>query len=529
MKDNCLTSLPGGARIAAFARAFVCGAAFVSGVLSMAATSGAPLRVSREEGPSASAPNLVFILADDLGWSDTTLNGTTRFYETPQLERLARRGLRFTQAYAAAPICSPTRASILTGLYPARLGLTSPACHLPTAVTQKPGLQKKGPATMKVLPAAPVTRLRTDLPSLGRSLKEAGYATGHFGKWHLGPEPYSPLEHGFDVDVPHWPGPSHPRSYQAPWLFPPELKFDGAPGQPIEERMAEEAVAFIRRNRDKRFFLNYWAFSVHGPYGGREDYEARFKARAEPGAEQRNALYAAMVKSLDDAVGRLMDTLDELGLSERTVVVFFSDNGGVHWSNMGKTGKTGAPAKGRDAAYAGVPVTTNAPLRGGKATIYEGGTREPLVIAWPGVTKPGSVTSALFSSVDFLPTFADGMGFAVPAVDGVSQWRVLQGGEAVRTSVFCHYPHGAGERPGNQPSAYVREGPWKLIRFFGDSPDGGARHELYHLEKDIGEGVDLAAREPARVRTLASRLDAWLQSTEAVIPVRNPDYAASAR
>ena len=204
-------------------------------------------------------PNIVFILADDLGWSDTTIFSTTKFYQTPNIQRLAQCGMLFRNAYSASPLCSPTRASILTGLAPARIGITEPDCHLAEVVLEK-GLAKGGP-NQRVLVAAGITRLKTDYRTLPEALREAGYATGHFGKWHLGAEPYSPLQHGFDVDVPHTPGPGPGggNGYFAPWQF---WKGEGKPGDHIEERMADEAAKFLHANKDRPFFLNYWAFSA---------------------------------------------------------------------------------------------------------------------------------------------------------------------------------------------------------------------------------------------------------------------------
>ncbi len=470
--------------------------------------------------------NIVFILADDLGWRDTSLYGS-KFYETPNLERLAKRGMMFMNAYAASPLCSPTRASILTGLYPARIGITVPVCHLPVEHLQAT-LKKTATPNYKALEVASATRLSTNYFTLAEALKKAGYATGHFGKWHLGPEPYSPLQQGFDVDVPHYSGPGPAGSYVAPWKYPAELKFTGEPGEHIEDRMAREAIQFIRANNDRPFYLNYWAFSVHSPWDAKPELIEKYRKKAEAAgtnSPQRNPVCGAMVQSLDECVGKLMDTLDELRLAERTIVIFFSDNGGVHWPGMQRSGST------KYSAYEDLPITSNAPLRGGKATLYEGGTREPCLVVWPGKVKPGAKNEAFLSSVDFYPTILEmlrlkpqpGQNF-----DGVSQLPALLGRSKPRDMLFCHFPHYTGQpRATNSlanPASWVRRGDWKLIRFFCDNEDQTDRFELYNLKDDLGETRNLAATMPDKVKEMNSLIDIFLQDTKALIPKPNPNY-----
>lgn len=460
------------------------------------------------------APNVVFILADDLGWSDTTLYGTTHFYETPNIQRLARRGMLFTQAYAAAPICSPTRASIMTGLHPARLGITVPVCHVENVVLEATLPKGAGPE-WKVLQPASVTRLKTDYDTLAKALRTAGYATGHFGKWHLGREPYDPLHQGFDVDVPHWWGPG-PAGYIAPWKFPPQLHFTGQPGEHIEDRMAQEAIHFIRQNKHRPFFLNYWAFSVHSPYQAKPRLIEKYVAKADPHDGQHNPLYAAMVQSLDENVGRLMDTLDSLGLADHTIIVFFSDNGGVHFKGFDN----------EENVY-DAPLTSNAPLRGGKGTIYEGGTREPCLVVWPGQVRPGSKSEAVIQSVDFYPTILEMLGLK-PRVgqlqDGLSIVPALrESGSLGREAIFCFFPH-VTPITGGLPAAYVRQGDWKLIRVFHDGPNMAHRYELYNLKDDVGETTNLAEKMPDKVRQLDILLEDFLVRTHAVVPRPNPNY-----
>ena len=457
-------------------------------------------------------PNIVFILADDLGWKDTSLYGS-KFCETPNLEKLAKRGMMFTQAYAANPLCSPTRASIMTGMYPARVGITQPHCHLP-AVHLQAALAWKSLPYERARQVSSATRLNTEYYTLAEALHDAGYATGHFGKWHLGQEPYSPLQQGFDVDVPHSPGPGPAGSYVAPWHFSPELNFTGQPGEHIEDRMAAEAIKFIRANKDKPFFVNYWAFSVHAPFDGKADLIKKYAAKADPNDPQRCPVYGAMVQSLDENVGRLIGVLDELKLTDNTIIVFFSDNGGNMYDRVD-----------------GIPPTTNAPLRGGKATIYEGGTREPCVVVWPGKVKPGSRSDALFSSIDWYPTILSMTGVTPQQAvkfDGVSQTPALLGTGAPRDTAFCCFPHYT-PATGAVPSVWVRRGDWKLIRFFCDSPDQTDRFELYNLQEDLGESKNLAAEHPDNVKEFDALISQHLKDINAVIPVKNPGYDPAAK
>jgi arylsulfatase A-like enzyme len=463
-------------------------------------------------------PNIVFILADDLGGSDLGCYGST-FHATPHLDALAKRGMLFTQAYSASPLCSPTRSSILTGMAPARTGITAPACHVPQVILEKTLM--KGGAQTRVLGAESVTRMRTEYVTLAELLKQAGYRTGHFGKWHLGPAPYSPLEQGFDVDLPHTPGPGPGggNGYFAPWAF---WKDEGKPGDHIEDRMAEEAVKFMRENKDRPFFLNYWAFSVHSPWMAKADYITEAAKNADPKAGQRNPMYAAMIRSLDEAVGRLTKTLDELKLTEKTLVVFTSDNGA--WHNVPKE------AMGKNSNYSDVPVTSNAPFRSGKASNYEGGTRVPLFIAWPGHVQPGSRSAEVVQSVDFFPTLLELCELQPPAgqvLDGVSIVPAMKGGKVEREAIFCHFPHGGrSDIEGFLPGTWVRRGDWKLIRFFAAAEDGSDRLELYNLVEDVSETKNLAPQKPELVSELNRLISDYLKKTEAVVPKLNPAYKA---
>ena len=456
-------------------------------------------------------PNIIFILADDLGWSDTTLYGTTKYYQTPNLERLAQRGMLFTRAYSSSPLCSPTRASILSGQHPARVGITAPVCHLP-AVVMEAFVKKAAPPTAKRLECESATRFDTRHFTLAEALKQAGYATGHFGKWHLGPEPYSPLEHGFDVDVPHWPGPGPAGSFVAPWRFP-AFK-ERTPGEHIEDRMGDEAVAFMEKHKDRPFFLNYWQFSVHAPFDAKKSLIEKHRARVNPTDPQRSPTYAAMVESLDDNIGKMLDAVDRLGIADRTAIVFFSDNGGNMYNTVDDT-----------------TPTSNAPLRGGKATVYEGGVRVPCIVSWPQVTKPGGRNDTIIQSMDFYPTFLELLGLKPQedqVFDGVSIAGVLRGEALAQRAIFTYFPHNPKVPDFLPPAATVHAGDWKLIRLFHEGDKGAHAWQLYNLKDDIGEQHDLAAQQPERVRELDALIEKFLRDTKAVVPKPNPAYSATA-
>jgi arylsulfatase A-like enzyme len=487
---------------------------FIIGLSAVLALGG-----SASAAADAARPNIVFFLADDLGWRDTTPYGST-FHETPNLERLARRGMRFTQAYAANPLCSPTRSSIMTGLFPARTGIMTPSCHL-EEVRLEASLEATTPPGRKVISVESATRLKREYVTLAETLKAAGYSTGHFGKWHLGREPFDPLHQGFDVDVPHTFGPGPAGTYIAPWKFPPAIHFQGEPGENVEARMAREAVDFIRANKDRPFFLNYWAFSVHSPWQGMPDLVAKYaaKAKADPKNPQRNPIMGAMVEMMDRSVGRLLDALDELKLTENTIFVFTSDNGG--FSYLGQ---------GLDTDKYPVPMTSNTPLRGGKSQIYEGGVREPLIVAWPGRIAAGTTSNTIVQSTDYYPTFLELLGLK-PAqgqrFDGISIAPALvQSGPLPPRNLFCLFTRYAQEQ--TPPGASVRQGDYKLIRFFHDGPNFAHRYELYNLKDDLGETTNLADTMPERVRALDGLIEGFLTDTRAVRPRPNPAYTPSA-
>jgi arylsulfatase A-like enzyme len=478
-------------------------------ILALTLLSAFGIQAVAAEAAAKPRPNVVFILADDLGWADTTLFGHTKFYRTPNVERLAQRGMTFTRAYSASPLCSPTRAAILTGLSPARVGITAPECHLPKVVLQATPGKNADPGKKATLPAS-VTRLKTEYRTLAETLKDAGYATGHFGKWHLGATPYSPLEQGFEVDVPHWPGPGPAGSFVAPWKFKDFDADPDAPDQHIEDRMAKEAVAFMEKHRDEPFFLNYWMFSVHAPFNAKKTLIEKYRSRTNPSDPQRCPTYAAMVESMDDAVGTLLDALDRLKIADNTIVIFTSDNGGNMYNEVD-----------------GTTPTSNTPLRGGKATMFEGGTRVPCVINWPGITRAGSRTEAMIQSEDFYPTLLDGLKLAAAKdqrFDGMSFLPALRGEAFATRPLFQYFPHNPPVPEWLPPAVSVHRGDWKLIRLFHQGENGAHRYLLYNLQADLGERNNLASRETNRVAELDAEITTFLADTKAVTPMPNPNF-----
>ncbi len=464
-------------------------------------------------------PNIVFIMADDLGWRDLSCFGST-FHQTPHVDELATLGVKFTQAYAANPLCSPTRSSVLTGLWPARTGITAPVCHLPEVILEKGVQPAGGNARMRV--AKSVTRLKTDYVTLPEILRQAGYRTAHFGKWHLGPEPYSALEQGFEVDFPHWPGPGPAGSYVAPWKFPPTMDVKSVPGEHIEDRVSEQIVKYIGEHKDEPFFINYWQFSVHAPYDAKPEVVEHYRPLADDHNPQHNPLYAAMVHSLDEGVGRVVAAIRQHGLLEKTIFVYFSDNGGVNWQALKPKDKSAAPPLA--APFAEIPPTSNSPLRAGKASVYEGGVREPCIVVWPGVVQPGTTNDTIIQSIDWLPTLLEMAHVPLPPAvqpDGVSIVPALKGlTDTVHDAIYCHFPHSVPAN--NQPAAVtVRCGDWKLHRIFAGNDDGSDQLELYNLHDDLGETTNVVAQHAELATELNAKISQFLAETEAVIPLLN--------
>jgi arylsulfatase A-like enzyme len=438
---------------------------------------------------AAEKPNVVLILADDLGWADLGCYGS-KYHKTPNLDRFAASGLRFTEAYAACPVCSPTRASLLTGRYPQRYNLTDWLPGRP----DRPDQKLLRPKINQQLPLEEVT--------LAEALKSAGYATAHVGKWHLGGKDFEPEKQGFDLNI----AGDHTgtaRSYFAPFkskdgTFMPGL--EKAPdGEYLTDRLTAEAEKFIDASRDKPFFLYLAHYAPHTPLKAKPDLVAKYK----PGkhGEQGNPAYAAMLESLDEGVGRVLKKLDDLKLTERTIVVFASDNGGL------------ATLEGMTMA-----ATFNGPLREGKGYLYEGGIRVPLMVRWPGVTKAGATSAVPVCSIDLFPTALEACGVTSAAKpDGVSLVPLLKGGGLKREALYWHYPHYANQ--GSRPGGAVRAGAYKLIEFYEDG-----RRELYDVTKDVSESHNLIADKPEVAKELAAKLDAWRKEVGAKMMTPNPDY-----
>ncbi|MEX2141058.1 MAG: sulfatase [Pirellulales bacterium] len=433
------------------------------------------------------SPNIVLILIDDMGWRDLGCTGSD-FYQTPHIDELARGGMKFTQAYAAAPICSPTRASILTGQHPARLGMTDwlPGRRdLPSQKLLRPQLNSH-------LPESSIT--------LAEALRERGYATAHVGKWHLGGAEHGPEKNGFDVNIGGTQAGSPPGGYFN--FNTPTLKL--GPDEYLTDRLADEALRFIDENRRGPFFLYLAHYAVHIPLQPKPEVAERYRERIKPDAVHTNAVYAAMVESVDDSVGRITKKLAELGLTENTIVVFTSDNGGL-------SVKEGAHT----------PATSNAPLRAGKGHLYEGGLRVPLIVRWPAVVKVGNLCETPVVSMDLYATCLAASGAVGNDVsDGQNLMPLFkqQDGFPLRP-LNWHYPHYSNQ--GGKPSGAIRDGDWKLIEFFEDG-----RTELYNLKSDPSEKTDLSRQEVTTAEALAARLTAWRQQVGAKLPTPNPDYSA---
>ena len=445
-------------------------------------------------------PNIVFILADDMGWADLPVYGNL-FNEAPNLTEMANNGIRFTNAYAACPVCSPTRASIMSGQYPARVGITD-------FIT---GHWR--PYEEVIVPKNRTQYLPLEIYTLGEAMKDAGYATGYFGKWHLGGRDYYPKEQGFDVS----------NVYQGGGFFDyadrMEVPIDHSPGKVLSEALTDLGLDFIDRHRESPFFLYLAHYDVHVQLDADSLLIQKYLQKDKVEGYPCNAVYAAMVEHVDNSVGRILGKLDELGLTENTLVVYFSDNGGL----VSRFDRIPLLANSKQYIYEGDTLlyvaSSNHPLRAEKGTIYEGGIREPMIVQWPGKIAGGQVSDAIVTSVDFFPTFAGLAGLDLPSVqvfDGESFLPVLAGEEHdPDRAIFWHYPvyhH-------DSPASVVRKGDWKLIHYLHNDETF-----LYNLTDDIGESTDLSRQYPEKTDELHRLLMDWRREVKAELPVPNPDF-----
>ncbi|HOX02835.1 MAG TPA: sulfatase [Candidatus Paceibacterota bacterium] len=455
-------------------------------------------------GPTAPAlleaarpPNIVFVLADDLGWTDVACYGS-RYYETPHIDRLAAQGMRFTSGYTCGPNCQPTRAALMSGQYGPRTGVYTVG-----------GIERFNWQSRPLRPVDNVTKLPPETVTVAEALRQAGYATALFGKWHLGDDPeHHPLQQGFDEAV---------VSMGQHFDFKTNPQAEVAPGTYLADFLTQKAEGFIRRHQDGPFFLCLHHFAVHSPHQAKEPLIGKFRPKPASGGHH-SPVYAAMIASVDESVGRMMALLDELGLSPRTLLVFTSDNGGV--GGYEREGVQGGS------------ITDNAPLRSGKGSLYEGGIRVPYLFRWPGAIAPGKTCEAPINSVDLYPTLLELAGAKPPAghrLDGISYLGLLTGSlppASPRPDLFWHFPGylGAGANTWRTtPVGAIRSGDWKLMEFFEDG-----RLELYRLSADLGERRNLAGEQPDRARDLHARMTAWRKAIQAPMPTPNDSPASAA-
>ncbi len=455
-----------------------------------------------------SKPNVLFILADDLGYNDLSCMGS-KFYETPNVDKIANQGMIFTQGYAACQVCSPSRASIMTGTFPARHGITD-------WIGARTGQEwRKAKRFNQLLPPDYVSNLPHQATTLPEAMKLAGYKTFFAGKWHLGSEGSWPTDHGFDINKGGWDKGSPIGGFFSPWTNPNlENQEDG---ENLSMRLAKETVEFLKENKDTSFFAFLSFYAVHAPIQTTREKWSKYCQKAEnlgiaqtgfkmghflPIRQvQDNPVYAGLVETMDDAIGIVLTALEDLALKDNTIIIFTSDNGGV--------------------AAGDAFATSNLPLRAGKGYQFEGGIREPYFVRVPWL-KGGQKSSVPVTGTDFYPTILELVG-ADPKpgehLDGVSLVPLLKGDSIRARPLFWHYPHYGNQ--GGEPSSIIREGDWKMIHYYEDG-----RQELYNLKDDLGEDTDLAPENPERVKELSDKLFAFLKEAGARFPVKDPEYSS---
>jgi len=479
----------------------------ISKLFAMLLLAGPVLLISCQQEEPSPKPNIIFILADDLGYHDLSSMGS-EYYETPNIDRIGLEGMIFTDGYATCQVCSPSRASIMSGQFPGRHGITD-------WIGARSGAEwRKANRYNKLLPAAYVHNLPHAFTSLPEALKEEGYLTFFAGKWHLGKEGSYPEDHGFDFNQGGHERGSPPGGYFTPYKNP-KLS-DGEPGENLSMRLANETVQFIRDNRDTSFFAYLSFYAVHSPIQTTREKWDRYRQKAETmGIEetgyimerrlpirqvQDNPIYGGLVEAMDEAVGEVLGCLEELGLEDNTIVIFTSDNGGVSSGDNFST--------------------SNLPLRGGKGYQWEGGIREPYFIKVPWLLNLGAKCDVPVTGTDFYPTLLELVGADLKPdqhVDGVSLVPLLTGGSIAERPLYWHYPHYGNQ--GGDPSSIIRKGEWKLIHYWEDGHD-----ELYNLADDLSEKNDVSADHPEISMQMRSELKDWLTEVEAEIPVPDPEY-----
>ncbi|MFD0861422.1 sulfatase [Sungkyunkwania multivorans] len=450
----------------------------------------------KKEEEKPSPPNIIMIVADDLGWYDLACYGND-FIETPNLDRLAAEGIKFTDAYAAAPLCSPSRASLITGLHPIRVNITE---HIH-------GNQPAGPN--QKLRTPPINQqLDTTYQTIAEALKTKNYKTAFIGKWHLGGGKFTPDNRGFDLNIAGaWNG--LPTSFFYPFFTPgekPEIQDSSKEGDFLTDVLTDKAVQYIEQQKDSVFFLSLNYYSPHVPIEAKDSLVEKYRNKRGSDDERvmPNIHYAAMIESIDINVGRVMKKLKDLGIDENTLVLFTSDNGGLSVREV--------PAFAKH-----TPPTDNGMLREGKGYVYEGGIREPLIIRWPALIEGNRIDSTPVIAQDFYNTFMEIAGASERTTDGTSLLPLFKGDSMYDRGLLWHLPHYSPQR--GKPSTAYREGDWKLIHFYEDDS-----FELYNLEEDIAESNDLAQREIQKLEELKAKMESLLITMDAKFPEPNPDY-----
>lgn len=447
--------------------------------------------------PAVAKPNVIVIVADDLGWSDLSCYGNT-FIETPHLDALARKGVRFTHAYAAASLCSPSRASLLTGHHPVRVNITE---HMHGAFKPNPSLPLITPNIDQAL--------KLEYYTVGEMMKRENYRTGYIGKWHLGGGNFGPKNQGFDFTyAANYHG--LPKSFYHPFFPPgsmPDIEAESAPGDFLTDKLTDKALEFVTDGSDAPFFLFLSYYAPHVPIEGRADLVQKYITKRGGESGLPHPRYAAMVEGIDQNVGRLVTQLRESGKLNNTLIVFTSDNGGL----------TVKEVAGFDQH---TPPTTNAPLRSGKGNLYEGGIRVPLVAHWPDQITQGSTVTTPVSGVDLFNTLADVLGKFDKTADGVSFYTQLKSARTEDRPLFWHVPHYSPQ--GGKPASAIRKGRYKLIQFYETNSV-----ELYDLERDADETANIYPQNKLLGDQLLKELDDWKKRMNAKLPVPNPGYTGS--